>query len=637
MAAPTYKLLDDYGAFDKVVQTSPHWVVAVVRLGYPLSFDRTQMKSRTTDLTQSALLRSVKPLVITGDCTNLSVTNDKASHTKSMTATLKQSPINYLVEVLPGDWVLAWMVNDEDTFNELVARIGRGDAANGKNDGLKFVGRVHAIDKDINLDENTGTLTVDYQIQGIGFSELDTMFFYDASLASKDTEEKSIGTWLARIGYNVENLFRSDAETGIQLNNVNFMIPTLIDLIVGKGPKNPAGVSIPAGVNGKETVSASPTTEQAGREAVFSYVIPTLVGRLLGKTQAQASKPAVLSYADILELNQGVQSYNNGNSFTPDLDTTKSTTARRVTKTDMLGTFLPFMPEFTNKPLWGVLQQFLNPTVNEIYTCLRTNPEGNVVPTVVLRQIPFTTEAFDPNADYIKARAAVSTVSGGQLPYTKFLTLPRWVIDKPMLRRVHVGRSNATRTNFVHVYGSALYTKGNRPLSEQITNNPPIRDDLDIQRSGLHSYMTEVNCAVEDEVQGTPGLWMALVADWMIGSQYVLTGTITTTLVQSAVAEGDNLEFDNMVFHIEAVSHRCSISASGVRTGSTSFSLTNGMRSDTDSTPGLSDDFPIYPGFNADDGTDLEPGLTDDGGETTGGTSDSSGVDQSQLNPKDTE
>jgi hypothetical protein len=66
------------------------------------------------------------------------------------------------------------------------------------------------------------------------------------------------------------------------------------------------------------------------------------------------------------------------------------------TGTELLGTFLPVMPELTNKPLWSVLQQFLNPTVNEMYTCLRVNKDNRVVPTLVVRQIPFTTEAFQP-------------------------------------------------------------------------------------------------------------------------------------------------------------------------------------------------------------------------------------------------
>lgn len=639
MATPTYELLKDFNGVsgEGYLSIDAHWAVAVVRLGHPLSFSRAKLASDTTDLTQTAMLRAQKPFVITGDCINLTVSSSKASHTKSLSAVLKQTNYNYLVELLPGDWILAWMVNNQDSFSDLLKRINKADASdpcNKAQDGLKFVGRIHSIRKIMSVNAGTGVKTCEYQIQGVGFSELDTTIFYDHSLATRDQVQQDIGTWLSRIGRNIEELYASDQRTGIQDNNVNVLIPTLIDVIVGKGLAKETNVTIAAGPTGQEKAQQT-AGGGADKSAPNAYVIPTVVGALLGRSQSDASKP-VLSYCDILTLLQGVQDYSDEKSFVPDLDDSKTTAQRLVTKTPMLGTFLPFMPEFTNRPLWGVLQQFLNPAINEIYTCLRTNSVGLVVPTIVLRQIPFTTDVFDTSANYVKSRIGSTnqtSLPSGDLPFTRFLDLPRWKLDGTMIHSVNIGRSDATRVNFVHVYGACLQQKAhNVPIGAQIVFNPPIRDDLDIQRSGVHPYMTTINCAVQDETDGTPGLWMALVADFLMGSQYTLNGTIQCALIQSAIPEGDNLEWDEVVYHIESITHSCSVDPQGNKSATSTLTLTNGMRSEGNTTrfsdtpegaqgsgaPGSSNDFPIYPGIVGADQTSTDPGHSIDGAETTG-------------------
>lgn len=634
--AQTYNLIKDFtrdpftqnekGLED--ITSNPQWIIAIVRMGFPLSFSRKTMSSLTTHLDQGALLRADKPLVITDDCIRMTIGNSKRSHTKTLTATLKQTDINYLVEVLPGDWILAWIVNNEYDFNSLIERIDKADPkipCNFFGDGFKFLGRVHSIRKRVTVNKEGGTKTSDYALQCVAFKELDSQFFYDPNLSNQS--DQSIGTWLARLGLDVSALFHSDQVSGIQTNNVNVIIPTLIDLIVGKGVSKNIIIDIKGGITGEKTFHGA-AGAGASREADYAYVIPAMVGTLLGKTLSDAAKP-MMAYADILELLQGVQEYpsdESTNIFTPKLDS-KSTPQRRTTPKEMLGTFLPFMPEFTNRPLWQIFQQYLNPAINEIYTCMRVNPDDKVVPTIVLRQIPFTTEAFD--VDVLKSKQPGVRREVG---ITKFLSLPRWVLPNVMINNVDIGRSDATRTNFVHVYGSALASDNNVPITNQITNNPPIRDDLDIQRSGLHSYMSVIECAVQDETGDVPSIWMNLVADWMIGSQYTLNGTIESFGVQAPICEGDNLEFDGVVYHIESVTHNCSISVGdGKRTFTTTMTLTNGMRANgTSDVTGLTNpdnvgavnSIPIYPGFDKNDNTTNDPGLSLEGNRTTGGASD---------------
>lgn len=619
--APTYDLLKDFGDDPESVSVSPHWVVAVVRLGLPLSFSRKEGKSVTTDVSQGARLRG-PTLLLASDCFSLTVTGDKDSHTKSMVAELKQTDHNYLVEILPGDWVLAWIVHDETKFLDLLARIKKADPqdpCNKFDDGLKFVGRADSIRKRITLDKGAGVKTTSVTLSAIGFRELDTQFYYNQYLSEND---QSAGTWLTKVGVDVGAVFAASLKDG-QKNNSRALISTLLDLLVGKGVKgqkvNQAQVTVRT--LGHENLGSLQQTAGGGTlgdgtEAPFAYLVPRQVAALLGITQEGVSKHGgITSYADILATLMGVQKYSdNGDAdneqatFVPRLDEGKSTDNRMLTPTDLLGTFIPVMPPFTNKPLWSVFQQFLNPAVNEMYTCLRPNRAGRIMPTMVLRQIPFTTDAFDfamanqpPKPPYRDTRIEV----------TRFLELPRWKMPSVIVESVDVGRSDATRINFVQVYGQDVNQAEGVTFPQQTAVNPPVRDDLDIQRSGLRSYITTVACAIRDTVGKTPSTWIALVADRTIGSQYTLNGSLTSVGVQAPVAEGDNLEWEDTVYHIESLTHHALIDATGHKTFTTSFTLTNGMRSD-----GISDtdgnDLPIYPGFRPEDNRLYDPGVSVD-------------------------
>jgi len=620
-----YDLLQDYSnsttGSDDSVTISPYWALAVVRLALPLSFSRAKMASSTTDVTQGGKVRA-GTLIISSDCISMTVSGAKESHTKDLNAQLIQTDINYLTEILPGDWVLGWAVNDLTTFTDLLRRIKLGkpqQPCNNFKDGLKFLGRVQSVRKLMSLSPE-GTKTSRYALQAIGFRELDTTFFYDNNLAEHDVLSNNIGNWLAKIGLHIEELFAFTLQNG-QEDNVNLIIPTIIDLIVG------SGASSNINPTGNKSLQATPNA--TSKEAPLAYLVPKQVSALLGKTSADPSKlSGLVSYADMIELTGGVQEFipgvgpgnpsNVGDVFSPDIDQSISTSNRKRTPKPMLGAFLPQMPEFTNKPLWSILQQYLNPTVNELYTAMKVNEFGQIVPQIILRQIPFTTEAF--SGDPLSS----------QIHFTKFLDVPRWKIPDVIVTDVNVGRSDATRCNFVHVYGQDSYVAKGVTITDQLVTNPPVRDDLDIYRSGLRPYMTTVACAVRNQVGNVPSKWIHLIADWMIGSHLTLNGTITCLGIHSPIAEGDNLEWDGVVYHIESVTHNCSISPEGAKNFTTTMSLTNGMRADgtvdklnnNNQTPGGTNSgtsgsaaaqaHPIYPGLEPTDNTKYDPGISID-------------------------
>lgn len=632
--APVYDLLAGLTGSNTqadATSTAPYWCICVFPLGYPLSFSRKQMKSASSFPADGAKLRGGR-LIITGDCTQLSVSASKRSHLKSMSAVLSKSDVNYLVEILPGDWVMCWMQNFEEGItgnNGIVERLKAGKACNEWMDGLKFVGRVESIRKTLQRSADGG-LSVQYSLSATAFKELDNQIFYDPNLA--EYAQAQVGTWLAKIGFHINELFNQSKNGNVQ-DNTHLIIPAMFEILFGKGISqgiNPGGTGALQAATGSLGPADSDSPDP--KEAPFAYLVPEEVGQALNK-QSRSKQGGILAFADMMELVFGVQEYQNTNQqtddyrkFIPKIDDNNDLTTgnHRYTGTPMLGAYLPLMPTFTNTPFWTCMEQFLNPVCNEMYTCLRVNEHGNVVPTLVLRQIPFTTDLFDSqgvgqSSDML---GPSSPADKQQVDVTRFLNLPRWRMSSKMLNTIDVGRSDATRINFVHVYGQNGYNAG-IPIVRQLVMNPPIRDDLDIQRSGLRPYMTTVACDAVNQVGKTPSVWMQLVADRMIGSQLTLNGTAISTGIQEPICEGDNFEFQNVVYHIEALQHDCRITPDGNRSFITQIMLSNGLDGLVDSdhlveaSNAVNPDVSIYPGIKSDELTQNDPGISVDRNTTT--------------------
>jgi hypothetical protein len=261
------------------------------------------------------------------------------------------------------------------------------------------------------------------------------------------------------------------------------------------------------------------------------------------------------------------------------------------------------MPAFVNRPVWSVVEQFANRAVNDLYTAVKVNREGRILPTLVARQIPFTTSVLETD-----------------LNVTRFLELPRWKIPGAMIKSFDIGSSDSTRINFVMVHGQASQVARSNPFPNQLIENPPIMDSVDIQRSGLRSYIQTLEVWVDDTIGVVPGKYAQLIADWSIGSHLTQNGSVESLGIVSPIAVGDNIELDGVVFHIEQVSHSAHIRGYE-RSFTTTLHLTNGMRAERTSSENEDRKFPIYPGLYYDDNVGAEPGYVFEQHETTGGKS----------------
>lgn len=612
-----YDVMLDFGERGRVenpedgpdsVQVSPFAVLAVWRYRYPVTFSRAKGESFSKSPADITRLRD-PVLVVVEDIQNLQVTTTKTNHVNQLNATLFNGA-NYLVEIFPGDWVAAWMVNDAATAQDLIKRIQNSDRCNRWQDGLKFLGRISAIRKRISQAPG-GLRVTTYSLNAAGFTELDASIYYEPALASQ-----SVGLatdWLRKTGIEVNDIIKKSGSQQNQSSggiDVNALMPMLLHAFYGSGvPKNQGFQS-----------SAVPDTNQ-GLNNPNAFVIPEPVAAILGVTKG--TKPNGLkSWTDICDLLMGIQKYKMnqtsdsgvqgesagggssntvaGSVFTPDGTTGAGSGDIGLHKCpdDLLGTFLPSVPQFNGqRTVWSLLQQFLNPTVNEMYATLRPNAVGNVVPTLVIRQLPFNSgildETYKPKVipatnqpDQKKKggkpqqKPAENPVnSARKLALTRFAELPRWIISPVLIRGADLGRSDSLRFNFVHIYGETGLQSQNK--TGYIVRDPPVTDDMDIMRAGFRPYMVSVNCAPADANSRKAGDWMYIMSDIVMGQHLTLTGTMDVVGLHSPICPGDNVEFDGHVLHIEAVSHSFAIQpGSGMKTFTTSLALSHGLKAD---------------------------------------------------------
>ena len=601
-----YDLIRDYGAAPGKMPVDPahldgnaDWALGIVRLANPNTFSRATFKSIGQPVDAAGTRGPL--LIIRDQLSSFDVETAKDSHTPFLTAQLRSGDINLLNPdvCLPGDWVLCWASANREDLADTIGRAARGEPANRWRDGLKFLGRLHSVRSRL-VQSADGNRSQGYAVQAVGFEELDTNFFYDFALATHAAVKNEISTFMAQLGLDFSKwASQEQLRAGDIKDNADVIVPLLIDAILGKGIADRVNdpSQVPLGDFGEvpdrgRTLDTSRilSSPQHDKSAPYSYLVPTQVGMALGRDRAEATKgggaEGVFGYADILDTLIGVQSYTaevtDPPTFYPQIDPVRSTASRHYSPDVLKGTFLPVEPVFVNKPLWGLLNEYLNPAINEMYVALKPDRTGSVVPTLVMRQIPFSTESIEEDPGF---------------PLTRFMDLPRWVLHPTMVTEpgLDIGRGNATRVNMVHVYGEALTHARNMSVTDQLTLNPPIFDAVDTYRSGMRPIMRTVNCSLTDEVRPDgAGLWMRAIADWSFGSQYTLNGTVTCMGIQAPIAPGDNLEFEGIVYHVESVHHHGAVGEDGTRFFRTTLRLSNGMPANQD---GATADFPVYAGF----------------------------------------
>lgn len=515
---------------DYVHQSSPHWVLSFVR-----------WENRDTLRVKNVSSKEVRdPLVVENDCIQVSTTSNKGTLTPSMNATLVMTDVNYETAVAPGDFVIVNMLNWPVDARRVADNARDKKPINGVNDGFKGIYKVQSVRKILSVDPMSGTKILLFKIVGYGFTEFNNTIYFNPYMLDMAQDQKNSLLFSSYLGKNWAHLVNKKGLTAVQ-----DMVAVLTQSFIGDGISK-------SGRLNKQGLVINPNVH---------FYMPQTVGDLLNIRGVKAAK-------DIYIFLFGIQKYAAGSSTNLSAGMNPEGLYQKFnrfyyTKHKCAGdSFLK--PEYWNQvKAWAIINQYINQPLNEIYTCYRVSPDGDVLPTVVLRQIPFTTEDYK---------------SGGNV--TKFLNLPRWKIDPSLILDLDLGRDEAARINFVQYFGKSTVSSSGAEISLEIAKGNYVYDVDDVQRSGLRPYIvtTQFDEPTTSNKEYRSPQWAKIIGDALIGGHMRMNGTITCAGIVDPIAVGDNLEFDGVVYHIEQVSHISTISVQdGKKSFRTSLSLSQGV------------------------------------------------------------
>jgi len=534
--------------------TSPSWMLTFIRWRYrdTLRIKNANVVNKNPNALE-ALKETLDPLVVTNDCLSVVTTSSKSSFTPSVEIVLLQTDTNYLTAIAPGDFVFVNMLNWSADVDRIYqnAISGKGPI-NGLKDGFKGLFKVQSVRRTVTIvDPKNGIKSVLFRITGFAFTEFNNMLYFDPSVTLQTQGSLVFASRIAETYGQVVNA------------NQNQDIQDLISILIGS--------FIGSGINKDNNITGNEF--QSPNDKFF---MPAIIGRLLGiPTKVEAAK-------DIYNYLFGIQNYTvTGNNTSADSDAAiaqgmnpkigKVRGRFFYTTTPCAGKALP-LPEYWNQvKAWDVLSQYINGPLNEFFTTFRVDRNGKVMPTVILRQIPFTSE------DFVR-----DNLVGAHTPVTKFMTLPRWKINPALLISQDIGRDDAARVNFVQLFARIIqggvlgadYTLESKSLNYVFDLN-------DIQRSGLRPNITASMFDVygsHDRTAFNSPIWARIVGDAKIGGHLKMNGTFIFAGIPDPIAVGDNLEFEGIVYHIEQVVHNCTYNpTNGEKTFRTIIKVSQGV------------------------------------------------------------
>jgi hypothetical protein len=453
-------------------------------------------------------------------------------------------------------------------------------------------------------------VTLQYSLTGTGFSEFDSTIYYNAYFKAKYGNDALL--WMIDFGGASNNIILGSTRDKGLISSQEVM-PKLLRICLGVQQSFGSGATAKTGFDGEKFI-ISESFEQKQNAALHGspnkgYLVPETIGRWLG---ADSTIKDNLSYVDILRTYMGIQSYSGATTaersqasgfrgFVPDFRAIEQNTY--LMKEDLTGEYRVLAMHFDGRSVWSILQTYINDPIDEMYTCMRVDKDGRIMPSLVCRQNPMSTKWYADN---------------GKWPVTPFTDLPRWKIHTDLVIQEDVGRSNALRFNYLHLSGQDMTgTNTDENNAINFVRNPPIVDPADINRSGLRMFEKQLSANVNEGQYNnntSPGAkWQEIMADILMGGHLKYTGTMTCKGIQEPICEGDNLEHDGVIYHIERVTHSGSISPFGMKDFSTTFQLTNGLALENqDSRPpafiALSDDTSevFYPDLDLHDKDDAQ-------------------------------
>lgn len=558
---------------------------------YMLTFLRWGNRD-TKNYSDSDFLALREPMIVINDCVNIGLTLSKKSHIQSVQFIMMAGDINYSTAVHPGDFVFVNMLESDaklfgkngspqaPTEDSLYSRAASKKAINKKDDGFKGIFKVQQSRRMMTTGAD-GKKRYFFQIQAAAFTEFNQIIYFNSYLydaKEREGDKYQLGAGVAR-----DHSDQINKEPLSMRETFKKMVSYLI------------GTGFPA--------NFAQQNQSISRSFNYNFLMPSEIGQLLGIGSVKRA-------ADIFTYYTGIQEFR-ANAPTDEQGLNPVGT-RNGTYIDSgpspRGTTVIIGEYWNQVAAWSIINQYANTTLNELYTAFKLSPEGNVLPSVVYRQKPFTSRHFKSQFPNYKA--------------TEFLNLPRWRIDPDLIFDYSFGKEEVARINFVQIIGKSRGIPLTSELALQASMQGFGIDGDDVKRNGLKPYITVCdfdfplgNGKDKTEIQA-PG-WNQLVFDWLNNGHLKENGTITCTGLEAPIACGDNLQIDDIVYHIEEITHTMTTDPEGMKHFETALKLSYGV--DTAS----NELAPFYPQMRFDhtndertndyqNGDGVLPGVSDD-------------------------
>lgn len=574
MSAPVYTVTRNASSTHQI---SPTWVIAF----WPYQEPRVGMG------TDANKLLVYPAIIVQNDAISVTVTRTKQDHIKTANIQLKITDTQYDQLLRSSDHVAIWMTNWPDDAASIVAALSGQQSNLSPNSfmsGLKFIGRVKTVSKNLSVSDD-GVPNEVIVVNATMFNELNLSVYmsrlYDSFTTAEagqtpdqTTQDLLFLQYLDPTAF--ENFIATKANSGNFLNTPDEVIFYFASVFLGKGPH--------AVDFGKEFTTIP---DNIGNK----IVVPSQV------YSAVFGQSASNRYIDNIYIFSGIESYAQSGSANTNPSLLLPSNTQQIDSfyksPSLKGGVAITAPPNDNIDLFTLFQNFLNDLCNEIYTTMRWTQNGGIRPTLVARQIPLST----PQLDVILQRnPKINRPKGTDGALTQFNNIPRWTVDSGLIKSVNVGYGTDTHINMVHIITTPFwlnfsgYNDDEKAAVQQSLENLQIQlgsliyDQKDIVKNGLRSFIKEtyfesINFGKKgtklEESFSSP-FWTAMQADFLFNMNLKLSGQVSCFGIQEPICEGDNFQFDGIVYHIEAIEHMCQIFPSGKKFR-TILTLSNGV------------------------------------------------------------
>ncbi len=508
-------------------QTSPGYCLTFLRFDNVSTFNYKEPKA----------LETRAPMVVTSDAIQVSVTDSKKSMSSQLTLVLKSGDVNYSTALHPGDFVLVNLLNWETDVVRVSNKAKNLQPINEVADGFKGIFKIQSVVKNLSINKNNGDKDLVYTVTAASFTEFNNLIYFNPAIVS-EFAQVGAAMWSSYIGDTFQDLLKTNVD-------IQTILKALFKILIGKSYKD------------KDTRVKNYGNAQ--------FQIPTSVGQLLGRPKIQYVNEM---YSYVLGVwgdskNSQIDDGIIGPGFNPQIKQDKES---NYFKTNMAlqGNKDVSLENWNNQTAWSIIQSYTNPALNEMYTTHRVGTDNRIHPTIIVRQKPFTTDHFVPP---------------NKFPVSRYMQLPRWKISADLLYDLQVSTNEAARYNFVQVFTRQLADTTEQNMAQQIQMENFVLDKRDITRHGLKPYVVTSNfdfpSNANKEIRARP--WAQIVSDWIIDGHLKESGVMTFVGLQDPIAVGDNIELDNIVYHIESVNHQMTFQSNGKKDFTTRISVSYGM------------------------------------------------------------